>query len=178
VADALRERSKRIYSKYGTVMLDTSGMSAAGIERKATSRALYSKVQYLTQCEALLGLEAAAKGAWVGGRRCGEGKAQQRTSKQCATGFQQVKMSSMPPTNYKLTSPFVLPSLPHHFTHTHLPPPHPTANPTTVDLRDIFGATEEDAARLRIVSLYDVDLDKLVEEGAGTPGGEGGADEE
>jgi type II secretory pathway pseudopilin PulG len=90
VAEALNERAKRVYDKYGNVMLDTTGMSAAGIERKATSRALFSKMQYLVENEALVGS------------------------------------------------------------------PEEAAN---LQLRDIFGATEDDAARLRIVSLYEVDLD-------------------
>lgn len=90
VAEALGERAKRVYEKYGNVMLDTTGMSAAGIERKATSRALFSKMQYLIENEALVSSpEEAAR----------------------------------------------------------------------VNLRDIFGATEDDAARLRIVSLYEVDLE-------------------
>ncbi len=38
VADALRERAQRIYDKYGNVMLETEGMTKAGIERKATTR--------------------------------------------------------------------------------------------------------------------------------------------
>jgi hypothetical protein len=91
VVEALNERANRVYEKYGNVMLDTTGMSAAGIERKATSRALFSKMQYLI--EALI--------------------------------------SS----------------------------PEEVEN---VNLRDIFGATEEDAARLRIVSLYEVDLDAIM----------------
>ena len=38
VAAALRERAQRIYDKYGNIMLDTAGMTAAGIERKTSSR--------------------------------------------------------------------------------------------------------------------------------------------
>ena len=48
VAEALKERGQRVYSKYGNVMLDTTGMTQAGIERKATSRALFSKLLYLS----------------------------------------------------------------------------------------------------------------------------------
>lgn len=47
VAEALRERAQRIYEKYGNVMLETQGMTKAGIERKATCRALFSKLLYL-----------------------------------------------------------------------------------------------------------------------------------
>ena len=47
VADALQERAQRIYDKYGNVMLETKGMTKAGIERKATCRALFSKLLYL-----------------------------------------------------------------------------------------------------------------------------------
>ena len=94
VADALKERASRIFEKYGTIMLDTSGMSPAGIERKATSRALFSKMLYLVECDDLL----------------------------------------MPGGESR----------------------------DTVDLRDIFGATEDDVGRLRIASLYEVDLDSLM----------------
>eukprot|EP00889_Picochlorum_renovo_P008922 jgi/Picre1/35952/NNA_003409.t1 len=76
VAEALKERASRIFEKYGTVMLDTSGMSPAGVERKA-----------------LLGLY----------------------------------------------------------------------------LRDIFGATEDDVARLRIASLYEVDLDAALNKPSAEP---------
>lgn len=100
VAEALGERAKRVYEKYGNVMFDTTGMSAAGIERKATSRALFSKMQYLIENEALVSSpEEAAR----------------------------------------------------------------------VNLRDIFGATEDDAARLRIVSLYEVDLDAAMGLPSSTP---------
>ena len=47
MAEALRERAQRIYEKYGNVMLETAGMTKAGIERKATCRALFSKILYL-----------------------------------------------------------------------------------------------------------------------------------
>jgi len=92
VAAALQERAERIFDKYGTVMLDTSGMSPAGVERKATARALFSKMLYLVECDDVLGSEERSK----------------------------------------------------------------------VDLRDIFGATEDDVARLRIASLYEVDLDAVL----------------
>ena len=46
-AEALRERAARIYDKYGNVMLETAGMTKTGIERKATCRALFSKLLYL-----------------------------------------------------------------------------------------------------------------------------------
>jgi len=111
VAEALGERAKRVYEKYGNVMLDTTGMSAAGIERKATSRALFSKMQYLIENEALVSSpEEAAR----------------------------------------------------------------------VNLRDIFGATEDDAARLRIVSLYEVDLDAAMGLPSSAPSekGEGGGVEQ
>ncbi len=49
-----------------------------------------------------------------------------------------------------------------------------------VSLRDVFGATEQDVARLRIVSLHDVDLESLASlptvEGKGeAQGGSAGA---
>ena len=76
-------------------MLDVAGMSKAGIERKATCRALFSKLLFLAEAEELLdqspGNTVAAK----------------------------------------------------------------------LDIPGVFGATEDDAARLRIVSLLEVDLGKL-----------------
>lgn len=101
IASALKERAKRVYEKYGNVMLDTEGMSAAGIERKATARALFSKLLYFVECEDLL----------------------------------------------------------------------PSDKASEVDLRDIFGATEDDASRLRIATLYEVDLDVAM----GLPSAEGGS---
>lgn len=47
VSEAIQERAKRIYDKYGNVMLDVKGMTKAGVERKATCRALFSKLLYL-----------------------------------------------------------------------------------------------------------------------------------
>ena len=63
MADALGERSQRIYDKYGTMMLNTEGFSATGLERKATCKALFQKVLYLAEHEALVkaGSEAANK---------------------------------------------------------------------------------------------------------------------
>lgn len=40
------------------------------------------------------------------------------------------------------------------------PPPSPSAAATTL-LLQVFGATDEDTDKLRIVSLYDVDLDRI-----------------
>lgn len=93
VASALRERSDRIYKKYGIVMLETEGMTKGGIERKATCRALFSKLLYLAESEELLpGLDQDARDELV---------------------------------------------------------------------RNVFGATQDDIAQLRIVSLYDVDTDTI-----------------
>lgn len=47
-AEAIKERASRIYKTYGNIMLNTQGMTAAGIERKATARALFSKLLYLS----------------------------------------------------------------------------------------------------------------------------------
>lgn len=47
VSEAILERAKRIYDKYGNVMLDVKGMTKVGVERKATCRALFSKLLYL-----------------------------------------------------------------------------------------------------------------------------------
>lgn len=93
VSEALRERASRIYDKYGTLMLNTDGMTAEGLERKATCRALFSKLLYLTEHEPLV-----APGS---------------------DAFNQT------------------------------------------DLRTIFGATDEDVSKLRIVSLYEMDLEKM-----------------
>eukprot|EP00878_Enallax_costatus_P021999 GHUV01023321.1.p1 GENE.GHUV01023321.1~~GHUV01023321.1.p1 ORF type:complete len:134 (+),score=37.91 GHUV01023321.1:126-527(+) len=102
VAEALKERAQRIYDKYGTLMLNTDGMTAEGIERKATCRALFSKLLYLTEYEPLV-----------------------------AQGSEAFK---------------------------------------TTDLRMIFGATDEDMEKLRIVSLYDIDIEHLDAMMRGAPG--------
>lgn len=90
-AEALTERAIRVHKKYGSVMLDTSGMTSAGIERKATARSLFSKLLYLAESEEML-----------------------------------------------------------------------PSGDVEVNLRDIFGATEEDVSRLRIASLYEIDLDAVL----------------
>jgi hypothetical protein len=54
VAEALQERAQRIYDKYGTLMLNVDGFTAEGVERKATCRALFSKLLYLTEHEPLV----------------------------------------------------------------------------------------------------------------------------
>lgn len=50
----MRERAERIYGKYGTMMLNTEGMTPEGVERKATCSALFSKLLYLTEHEPLI----------------------------------------------------------------------------------------------------------------------------
>eukprot|EP00200_Dunaliella_tertiolecta_P002489 CAMPEP_0202346298 /NCGR_PEP_ID=MMETSP1126-20121109/5147_1 /ASSEMBLY_ACC=CAM_ASM_000457 /TAXON_ID=3047 /ORGANISM="Dunaliella tertiolecta, Strain CCMP1320" /LENGTH=394 /DNA_ID=CAMNT_0048937683 /DNA_START=1327 /DNA_END=2511 /DNA_ORIENTATION=- len=92
VAEALRERAQRIYDKYGTLMLNTEGMTPEGIERKATCQNLFRKLLFLTEYEPLVKQTGGAA--------------------------------------------------------------------VSADLRKIFGATDEDVERLRIVSLFDVDLEK------------------
>jgi len=93
VATALKERAQRVYEKYGSLMLNTEGMTSAGIERKATCQALFSKLLYLTEHESLLNPESESA--------------------------------------------------------------------KDVSLQEIFGATEEDQSKLRIISLEEVDLEKL-----------------
>lgn len=116
-AGALSERARRVYDKYGNVMLNTDGMSAEGVERKATARALFSKMLFLAECPEVVG--PPAEGGADGGA----------------------------------------------------PPP------PAVDLRAVFGATEDDVARLRIASLYEVDLEAAAELPS-APGSEGSGGEE
>eukprot|EP00198_Chlamydomonas_reinhardtii_P005783 XP_001695119.1 predicted protein [Chlamydomonas reinhardtii] len=42
--EALRERSARVYDKYGTLMLNTEGLTLSGAQRKATCMALFRKI--------------------------------------------------------------------------------------------------------------------------------------
>lgn len=71
MADALRERAQRIYDKYGNVMMDVAGLSKAGVDRKATCRALFSKLLYLagtslpTLPGGICGLLTSRRGWWV-----------------------------------------------------------------------------------------------------------------
>lgn len=75
-------------------MLDVAGMSKAGIERKATCRALFSKLLFLAEAEEVLDQSPGTAAA-------------------------------------------------------------------SLDIPGVFGATSDDAAKLRIVSLLEVDLTKL-----------------
>ena len=79
-------------------MLDVAGMSKAGIERKATCRALFSKLLFLAEAEELF------------------------------------------------------------------PDQSPGSAAAALDVPGVFGATDDDAAKLRIVSLLEVDLGKLEEQ--------------
>jgi hypothetical protein len=111
VAAAITERAARVYAQYGTLMLNDPGLTAAGLERKAACRALFSKLLFLAECDAVL---PQGDGAPAGGR---------------------------------------------------------------ADVQSVFGATDDDAAKLRIVSLVEVDLDKLEGQfGGGGEEGGGGAD--
>ncbi|GFR52958.1 hypothetical protein Agub_g15631 [Astrephomene gubernaculifera] len=60
--EALRERSARIYDKYGTLMLNTEGLTLTGAQRKATCTALFRKLLYLAECERLVGAAATEPG--------------------------------------------------------------------------------------------------------------------
>lgn len=93
VSEAIQERAKRIYDKYGNVMLEVKGMTKAGVERKATCRALFSKLLYLAEYDGLL--------------------------------------------------------------------PQDTELAQKTNVPDVFGATTEDTNGLRIVSLHEIDMDKL-----------------
>lgn len=53
-AEALRERAQRVYDKYGTLMLNTEGMTLEGVQRKSTCKNLLRKLLYLTENAMLL----------------------------------------------------------------------------------------------------------------------------
>ena len=101
-------QTRHPHQQYGNVMLDVAGMSKAGIERKATCRALFSKLLFLSEAEEL----------------------------------------------------FVDQS--------------PGSAAAALDIPSVFGATDDDAAKLRIVSLLVVDLGKLEEQFPSSEGGGGG----
>eukprot|EP00798_Chlamydomonas_sp_ICE-L_P025144 gene25144-10776_t len=60
VADSLKNRAERIYRRHGTLMMNTEGMTASGIVRKATVRNLCSKLLYLAEREQLLAQDSEA----------------------------------------------------------------------------------------------------------------------
>ncbi|KAG2491531.1 hypothetical protein HYH03_010104 [Edaphochlamys debaryana] len=62
VGEALRERSQRIYEKYGTLMLNTEGLTLQGAQRKASCTALFRKVLYLAEAPRLVGSAASEPG--------------------------------------------------------------------------------------------------------------------
>ena len=112
LAAAMKERAERVYAQFGTVMMDTSSMTNAGIERKATAKLLFSTMLYLLECEQL----------WTNG---GESEAEERSEM----------------------------------------------------LRDVFGASSDDVAKLRLASIHssEIDLEKLYSGNDGDGGGTGGA---
>eukprot|EP00192_Tetraselmis_astigmatica_P020810 CAMPEP_0117673324 /NCGR_PEP_ID=MMETSP0804-20121206/14409_1 /TAXON_ID=1074897 /ORGANISM="Tetraselmis astigmatica, Strain CCMP880" /LENGTH=300 /DNA_ID=CAMNT_0005482049 /DNA_START=237 /DNA_END=1139 /DNA_ORIENTATION=+ len=93
VVEAVKERSQRIYDKYGTLIMNAAGMTAEGATRKATGRALFSKLLYIAESDELISADSEAK--------------------------------------------------------------------KDLNVPEIFGATDRDASSLRIVSLVDVDIDRL-----------------
>ncbi len=110
LAAAMKERAERVYAQFGTVMMDTSSMTNAGIERKATAKLLFSKMLYLLECDQL----------WTNG---GESEADERSEM----------------------------------------------------LRDVFGASSDDVAKLRLASIHtDIDLEKLYSGDDGDDGSAGG----
>ena len=54
VADAIAETARRSVDKYGSLMLDPVGMTADGLRRKATGRALFAKLLYLQDLDSLI----------------------------------------------------------------------------------------------------------------------------
>jgi hypothetical protein len=110
LAAAMKERAERVYAQFGTVMMDTSSMTNAGIERKATAKSLFSKMLYLLECEQL----------WTNN---GESDAEGRSEM----------------------------------------------------LREVFGASSDDLAKLRLASIHtDIDLEKLFSSDNGEAGNVGG----
>ncbi len=106
---AMKERAERVYAQFGTVMMDTSSMTNAGIERKATAKLLFAKMLYLLECEQL----------WTNGD---ESEAEERSEM----------------------------------------------------LRDVFGASSDDVAKLRLASIHtDIDLERLYSGDDGDAGGSG-----
>ncbi|MEW5317099.1 MAG: hypothetical protein WDW38_008427 [Sanguina aurantia] len=103
-AEAIRERAQRVYDKYGTLMLNTEGMTLEGVQRKSTCKNLLRKLLYLTESATLLPQRDAAAGS-------------------------------------------------------------SEAEAAVVDLRKIFGATEQDLSDLRIVNLAleEVDLESAMD---------------
>ncbi|EFJ51676.1 hypothetical protein VOLCADRAFT_116322 [Volvox carteri f. nagariensis] len=76
VGEALRERATRIYDKYGTLMLNTEGLTLSGAQRKATCTSLFRKVLYLAECDRLVGPAANEPGGSGAGSVADIGKPQ------------------------------------------------------------------------------------------------------
>lgn len=129
VSAAIQERAKRIYDKYGNVMLDVKGMTKAGVERKATCQALFSKLLYLAgdvthwplairPCQKVVRIDSAILSA--------------------VTRLLTLTLEPVCVTECDSLLPHVA----------------ELANKTNVP--DVFGATQEDTERLRIVNLEEV----------------------
>ena len=155
VAEALRERAQRIYEKYGNVMLETEGMTKAGIERKATCRALFSKLLYLAgmckpvQCDL----------------RCNVAPGTLRLATHAALSLQNTPRhaNSVMTCSVSFQGQKARDSV-YNGHHRALLAPAESDKILAQDsevaeklkLPDIFGATEDDTSSLRIVSLYEV----------------------
>jgi len=56
----LAESARRIVNKYGSLMMEPVGMTAEGLRRKATGRALFAKLLYLQEFDSLIARDSPA----------------------------------------------------------------------------------------------------------------------
>ena len=128
MAEALRERAQRIYEKYGNVMLETAGMTKAGIERKATCRALFSKILYLA------------------------GQPAEQLPEQCSMCWTTLHFSCPFHLHLSLRLSCAVGAESEKILEQE------SGAAQKLSIPKIFGATDEDTDGLRIVSLYEVGL--------------------
>ena len=149
------------------------GMTPTGIERKATCQALFAKMLYLTECEALIAQESEAFKAadlrQVGVRgSCRQLPASCSPAAGRVTGLHACGVivwgrAGCGGRGVRLTSLAgrlrTAPPLHLHRSNLRLRPWRPL-RPAPA-LPQVFGATEEDLVKLRISSLVDVDVERL-----------------
>lgn len=150
-------------------MLNLEGFTAEGLERKATCTALFKKMLYLTESEALLAQDSEAA-ASVDLRKVGSAGRGLRLLL-CLQLLLRVLLLCL------LLTPLL---------HLQLASPAHTTSPATLltsplllpPCLQVFGATDEDMDKVRIVSLVELDMDKLDRMASGQEDGSSSSSEQ
>lgn len=125
------------------MLRNTEGLSSSGIERKATCKALFSKMLYLADYEPLLNQESEVK--------------ETVNLREVSIDFVSTQMTVYTMIQWTWCFCFEFPITWKFWRNEKL---ILTSNRESICWQ-IFGATESDVEKLRIISLQDIDMDKL-----------------